>query len=194
VYIDAAYDHVQASKWEQALEPFFAAAPTPTAQDFASATNLQAFLASVRGVVFPIGEVLAITNFDSSGVARGQRTPARISQLLTSAAQPLDYSRVRAPALSLYSEWESAADVLPFLGRDPAATARATAALQPVRAAQEVERARFAHEVKGGRVVILHAHHYQFLSHPQELERQMRDFLKSAQVSVRTARLSSSEG
>ena len=94
------------------------------------------------------------------------------------AIQPIDYSRVRAPALALYSERTTAADLMPWLRADSAANARATEELRatilddPLR-----ERARFTREVPGAKAVSFRAHHYQFLSNADETERYMRRFL-----------------
>jgi hypothetical protein len=67
-----------------------------------------------------------------------------------------------------------------WLRADPAKNARATAVLRK-RVVPEVmaERARFLREVKGAQMVVLSSHHYNFLSHPDEVERRIRAFLAS---------------
>ena len=179
IYLDAALDHVGALKVEAALGPLFQYAPEPTPADLADAAGYQGFLRRMQGVEFPLGEVLATTRFDSAGAVHGRRTPDRVVQAIVGQTAFLDYTGVRAPALALYAD-KKAGDMLPFLAADSAANARATALLDSIRPWETGERARFAREVPRARVVAFPSHHYQFLSHPAETERLMREFLATA--------------
>jgi pimeloyl-ACP methyl ester carboxylesterase len=180
VYLDAAYDHVEAVKGEGVLERYAAQGPKPTAADLAGAHLYQDWMARDRGVRYPIGEVLATTRFDWTGAFAGPRTPGWVFEATAAAVQPPDYARVRAPALALYSDWQSAADFLPWLRTDAAQNQRATALLRKtILPKVTAERARFSREVKAAQAVALPAHHYNFLSHPDEVERRMRIFLAS---------------
>jgi len=180
VYLDAAYDHVEAFEVQQALASYLAGAPEPTPADLAGAPAFQAYLERVRAVRFPLGEVLAMARYDSTGAVSGPRTPPRVGQALVEATPPLDYSRVRSPVLAIYSDWETAADVMPWLRTDSAANADATAELRAVVSPwQDKERARLAREVPAARITAFHAAHYQFLDQPAETERRMREFLAS---------------
>jgi pimeloyl-ACP methyl ester carboxylesterase len=187
IYLDAALDHVGALKVEAALGPLFQYAPEPTPADLANAAGYRGFLRRMQGVELPLGEVLqgvelplgevlATTRFDSAGAVRGPRTPERVAQAIVGQTAFLDYTGVRAPALALYAD-KKAGDMLPFLAADSAANARATAVLDSIRPWETGERARFAREVPRARVVAFPSHHYQFLSHPAETERLMREFL-----------------
>jgi non-heme chloroperoxidase len=178
VYLDAARGHVGAFTAEQALLPFLTAAPTSTPADLAGPAAYQAFVRRLRGVELPLGEVLATMRVDSAGAVRGSRTPARVFQAIRAHTTFLDYTGVRAPALALYADWTSAADGLAYLAADSAANARATAVMDSAIGPWEAgERARFAREVPRARVVAFASHHYQFLSHPAETERLIREFL-----------------
>ena|GEM_PF-5261356 len=130
VYLAAACDHVKAIKWEGVLERFAVGAPKPTAADLAGAIAYQRWTQRDRGVLIPVGEILATKRFDWTGAVVGDRAPAWVIEATVAAVQPPDYSRVRAPALALDSNWETAADVLPWLRADPATNARATAVLR----------------------------------------------------------------
>jgi pimeloyl-ACP methyl ester carboxylesterase len=178
VYLDAAYDHVEALRQQRQLAPFFAGAPAPGPADRADARAYQAFTRRLLGVELPLGEVLATMRVDASGAVLGPRTPGPVLAAGLAAVRPLDYAGVRAPALALYADWVRAADLLPWLAADPAADARATAVLrQSLGPWQQGERARFARAVPGARVAALRAHHYLFLSHPAETERHVRAFV-----------------
>lgn len=180
VYLDAASDHVKAFEWEGILERYALGAPKPSLVDRFGAGAYQDWLERQRGVRFPIGEILATTRLNGVGWVAGSRTPGRVIEATLAAVEHPDYTRVRAPALALYSEWETAADFLPWLRDDPATNARATRELRKkILPEQAAQRELFAREVKGARVVAFRAHHYSFLSHPEEVERRMRDFLAS---------------
>ena len=175
---------MEALKVETAIGPFFQYAPAPSAADLANAPGFQRYLRRMSGVEFPIGEVLATTRFDAAGVAQGPRAPDRVAQAVRSATVHLDYAGVRAPALALYAD-KRAADMLPFLVGNPTASARAAAVLDSIRPWETGERARFARAVPQGRVVAFPSHHYQFLSHPAETARLMREFLATARAASR---------
>lgn len=182
VYLDAAYDHVEAVKGEGVLERYAAQGPKPIPADFAGVHAYQEWIQRDRGVRYPIGEILATTRFDWTGAVAGPLTPGWVFEATAAAVQPPDYARVRAPALALYSDWKSAADFLPWLRADPAQNERVTALLRKTILPKVTEgRARFSREVKGAQVVALPAHHYNFLSHPDEVERRIRIFLAALQ-------------
>jgi pimeloyl-ACP methyl ester carboxylesterase len=180
VYLDAAIDHTKALTWEQVLAEFSRVAPRPSVIDLASAEAYQQFLGRMLGVEFPIGEVLATTLFDSAGVVVGSRAAERVFLAIVAATVSPDFTLVQAPVLSLYSDSATAADVLAWLRNDAAQNARATAAIAArVRPEMEAERARFARDVKGAQIFAYRAHHYQFLSVPDDTERRMREFFSS---------------
>jgi len=122
---------------------------------------------------------------NENGAVVGQRASAQVLAASMAAIQPIDYSGVRAPALALYSERITAADVMPWLRTDSAANSRVTEELRETILTDPIrERARFTREVPGAKAVSFRANHYQFLSNPDETERYVRRFL----TSVSTAR------
>jgi pimeloyl-ACP methyl ester carboxylesterase len=180
VYLDAAYDHSTVAASQAAMAPYLSRISPPTAQDFATIPAFQQYQQRANGYHLPTGELLALLKLDEHGTIVGQRTTGAVLAASMAAIQPIDYSRVRARALAVYSEWTTAADIMPWLGADSAQNALATEALRTtVLAAQVRERARFAREVPGAQIVSFHAHHYQFLTHPAETERYIRVFLRS---------------
>jgi pimeloyl-ACP methyl ester carboxylesterase len=180
IYLDAATDHVKALQWEDTLARYATGVPEPSFLDKMGPRAYQRLIERQTGVRYPLGEILATTRFHWTGWAAGSTTPPWVFEATRAAVQPPDYSRVHAPALALCSDWDTAADILPWLRNDPATNARATAALKKkVLPESLAERARFAREVQGAQIVTFRAHHYSFLSHPQEVERRMRGFLAS---------------
>jgi non-heme chloroperoxidase len=188
VYLDAAYDHSTVAASQAAMAPYLSRISPPTAQDFATIRAFQQYQQRANGYHLPTGELLALLKLDEHGTIVGQRTTGEVLAASMAAIQPIDYSRVRARALAVYSEWTTAADIMPWLGADSAQNALATEALRTtVLAAQVRERARFAREVPGAQIVSFHAHHYQFLTHPAETERYIRVFLRSLPREERTS-------
>lgn len=180
IYLDAAIDHTAAFRWQQVFGELTRDAPKPTPTDLASVQAYQRYTRAVQGVGFPFGEVLATTTRDSAGAIRGPRAASRVTAAIVAATVPPDFPRVRAPVLSLYSDYESAAEMFPWLGDDPAKNARATAVLdERFRPDVAEERARFAKAVPTAQIFAYRAHHYQFLSVPDDTERRMRAFLSS---------------
>lgn len=176
VYLDAAYDHVEALKWEEALGEFFQYRPGPVADDLATAHGLQAYLSRVRGVEFPLGEVLANFRFDSTGAVAGQRTGSHVYTNLVAATSPPEFARIQVPVLALYSR-ETTEKVMPWLGSDSAAFARADSIMREIDVLLMAARASFQEAVPRALVYWYPAHHYQFLAAPQDTEARIRRFL-----------------
>ncbi len=178
VYLDAAYDHTLGERWQRELVDFLVLRPPPSAADRAGVHGMQEYLWAVQGVRLPIGEVLATVRFDPAGAYVGSRTPDRVRAAMKAALALPDFAGVRAPALALYADSASAADRLPWLRGDAAANARATAILRErIWPEERTERERFAREVAAARVESFPANHFNFLSHPAEVERRLRSFL-----------------
>jgi pimeloyl-ACP methyl ester carboxylesterase len=183
IFLDAALDHTKAGKWEEALSEFLQVAPQPGASDLSNAHAYQRYLRQIRGIEFPIGEILATTVFDSSGAVRGPRTRGRVVERILSVTSPPEFHRVRLPVLSLYSDWGDITDIMPWLARDSVNRNRASVILREQVAPELAdERAKFARAVPGAVVVSYRTHHYQFLSMPDDIERRIRSFLSSANV------------
>lgn len=185
IYLDAAYDHSQVARWQQAMGTWAAGAPLPKAADFGSASAFQQFQQRSGAMQMPLGELLASFRYNEAGAIVGQLTTPQVMMATMAAIEKPDYAKVHAPALAIYSDWTSAADIMPWLRADTAANTRATAALAVVRADQAAERLRFAREVNGAKVESLRANHYEFMSNTAETEQMMRAFLTSLPADAR---------
>jgi non-heme chloroperoxidase len=177
IYLDAAIDHTAAFRWQELFRQFAAGAPTPGATDLASATAFRQFLFRTQNALSPIGEVLAMTTRDTTGVITGQRAPPRVFSRIQAETVSPAFAKVKAPALALYSD-SGADEMFPWLKGDAVRTAQAQSMLDETFHPQmTAERARFAREVPGAQTFAYHAHHYQFLTIPDDTERRMRAFL-----------------
>ena len=176
LYLDAAMDHAATlkdiSEWGSLL-------PVASAITTEERTTPQAFRQYFRrttGLDYPIGEVIALTVRRPAGLL-GDRAAPRVGANIVAATVPPEFGRVTAPMLALYSE-STTSDNFPWLAPDSAEYARADALFaERVRPMVVRERERFGREAKGAQIAAFRAHHYMFLSHPDETERRMRAFL-----------------
>jgi len=178
VYLDAAIDHALAIRTIDGLGRSLPSPPDPTASDRSSVSSYRQYLRRITGVEFPIGEVLATTVPNRSGLL-SYRTGSRVSSAISAATVPPEFSKVRAPVLVLYSD-ATVDDAFPWVRDNAAERARAAMVLnEQIRPMLLMEREKFARAVTGAKISVYPAHHYQFLSVPDDTERRMRPFLSS---------------
>jgi pimeloyl-ACP methyl ester carboxylesterase len=178
IYLDAAMDHAATLKdigeWGSSLPT----ASSITAEERATPQAFRQYLRRATGLGYPIGEVLALTVPRASGLLSDRATP-RVNANIVAATAPPEFGRVRAPMLALYSD-STTRDNFPWLTPESPEYARADALFaERVRPMLLRERTRFMREAKGAQIAVFRAHHYMFLSHPDETERRMRAFLAS---------------
>ena len=177
VYLDAAYDHTGVRE----LIPLSPPPPPMLAADSASPAAVQAYLRRVWGMHIPEAQLRAIGRYDSTGRLVANVTPGAIdSQMLAGCGHP-DYGRVRAPALVIDAVVDSAPQVFAAWTtldeRQRAAARRFTVALQAWAAP---ERAKVRRDLAGANMLEIHgANHYVFDSHPTQVVRAMRGFLRT---------------
>lgn len=175
IYFDAAYDH---SDIDFGPAPFLPMTP----RDSSSPRAVQAYLERTYGMRIPEAQLRAIGRYDpASGRLVADVTPAAIDAAMLAGTGHPDYAAVHAPALLIYAVVDGPQQVVPEYERlDSAgqATARRfTAAIQRWAVPQ---RARAVAGLTGARELDLRgANHYVFASHPDQVERAMRDFLDS---------------
>jgi len=180
IYLDAAIDHRAALRWEDTARGEIASIePRASASDLQDVLAYQQFYRRMVGVELPVGEMLAISDFDSAGKVIGQRAPQWVFSRIGDATTTPEFAKVRAPVLALYSN-DTPTDLFPWLVDHPEMNARLTALLaEKIQPAVDAERAKFARAIPGAHVETYAAHHYQFLSVPDDTERRMRAFLAS---------------
>jgi pimeloyl-ACP methyl ester carboxylesterase len=178
IYLDAAMDHESTLKQAAALADGLPVPADITAAERANPEALRGYLRRTTGLVYPLGEARALAVPGPKGLLRW-RTGPRVSAAISAATVPPEFGRVKAPALALYSE-STATDAFPWLVEGSPEHARASAFFaERLRPMLLAERARFTASLPAAQVVLIRAHHYLFLSHPDETERRVRTFLSS---------------
>lgn len=174
VYFDAAYDHSDIG----GIDKDFPQQPM-TPADSTSPGAVQAYTLRTFGMHIPESQLRAIAKYDSTGHLQADVTPAAIdSQVLAGCGHP-DYSRVKAPILSIYNIVDSARDLFPrideFTPATKASAERFTGALRTWAGRQQ---AAFQAAEPNAQVLELHhSNHYVFWANEAEVERAMREFL-----------------
>ena len=179
IYLDSGVDHTVTMAVSRNMTGLVGQAPQAGPSDLASVQAYRRFLARVQGVEFPVGEVLATTVFDATGAFERPRMAPFAAMAVINSIAPPDFTGVQAPALALFSNY-SVAELVPWLDSDSEVYARLTTFLeeqyQPV---LDSERAGFANAIGGAQVFAYPAHHYQFLSMPDDTELRIRAFMSS---------------
>lgn len=178
VYLDAAHDRVPLARMFRELP---VPAPSPmTASDSASPDGVREYTRRTSGVRLTMGEILSIARFGPDGRYLRDITPPTVDSAILAGLEHPRYARVRAPALALYAVPDSAPQLFAgYAALDSAGQAAARRFFAAFSAWARDERARFKREVVHGRTVELAgAHHYLFISNPDEVVRAMSDFLR----------------
>lgn len=175
IYLDAAYDHSGlTSTLDDAPAP-----PSMTPADSASAAGVQQYLLRTYGQHIPIGQVLAIGRYDSTGHLRGDVTSPRVDSMMLAGCGHPDYARVKTPALAIDAVLDSAPQLFPYWATlDSSAQAEVRRFALELQAWAARERGRFTAGVPTAQLLELHgANHYVFDSNRAEVVGAMRDFL-----------------
>lgn len=179
IYLDAAYARPELRDLLRDLP--VPSVPEPDPEDLSSRAAVSAAVARAVGGRFPDEEIEQSHVFDSkTGRLLGERRRPEAMRRISEGEARLDFSALRGPVLSVYVSYEGTKGEEAFTGADlmsPSDQEKVRAIfprlhhllLQP----QEVIR-----KLPGSRVVALeHAEHYVWLSHPEQVVREMMDFL-----------------
>jgi len=174
VYLDAAYDRVDADSMLQEIFPVppnVPPRPVPATTDTATAAAYVAFVHRTRGVDIPEADIRTRYRYDGWNE---EITPAY--QAMTVEHPP--YRAVRAPALAIYAVTDAVSQLEPWQRND---RAHAAGLLEVIRGNEFVDRklrSKFKNQVARGEVVELHgAHHWIFVSNADQVVSAMRRFL-----------------
>ncbi|MEP6621610.1 MAG: alpha/beta hydrolase [bacterium] len=175
VYLDAAYDH---STRSGASRPPL---PAMTAADSASPAAVLAY-ASLLGQPLPEADLRATVVFGPNGRPVRDVTPGSTFGEIMKGLEHPPYSRVRAPALAFYSEYESPKAALSqkwWSSIDSSARKQTIESLAFMAVWSAKERKRFRAEVKSGTAIELPAaNHFIWVTNGEQVVREMRAFLK----------------
>lgn len=177
VYLDAAYDRAA----PEDIEERFSAPPPPppTAADSASPAAVRGYFERIYGIGLPEADLRAVAVFDASGKWQRDVTPDSVSAAIFGSVDHPEYEQIRAPALALYAVKDSVHQVFPsWPSLDDSSRTLAQATFDRDQRRDAWQRERFRSQVTRGRVVeIPGAHHLIYVSHPAEVEREIRVFL-----------------
>lgn len=140
--------------------------PPATAEELASPRAYAARMSRGMGIPLPLDEVLASFRFDAEGHFVGSATEPSVIQQIVAGIRSPDYSRLRAPTLALYAHadhWME--DYAGFI---------------------KSQREHVARALPSARVVAIpHAKHYLFLTHRDEVVRELLRFLAELDLASR---------
>jgi non-heme chloroperoxidase len=174
VYLDAAYDRVDADSMLQEVFPVppnVPPRPMPSAADTLTPGAYVAFVHRTRGVDIPEADIRTRYRYD------GWNEEITIAYQSMSVEHP-PYRAVRAPALGVYAITDAVSQLEPWQRND---RAHAAGLLDAIRGTEFVDRklrSKFKNQVARAEVVELHgAHHWIFVSNADDVANAMRRFL-----------------
>jgi non-heme chloroperoxidase len=188
VYIDAAFDRGDNSDNEAyaAVARTLPASPRPGPADLASFATLSAFLVKTQGFSGPEAYLRARWTVKTDGSVAGMWAPELpIRQAMTTAMQAAYKSyhpdRIRVPALALYAEPKSPADMMrSWYPTDDAAVRDRVAALTQLEIARVENHIRwFEQFADQRRVARIAGKHHLFLSNSRDVLQHIETFLSS---------------
>ena len=177
VYLDAAYDRIDADSMFQQVFPVppnVPPRPVPTTADTATAAAYVAFVHRTRGVDIPEADIRTRYRYDGW------------NEEITAAYQSMTvehppYRAVRAPALAIYAVIDAVSQLEPWQRAD---RAHAAGLVEEIRGSELVDRrlrSKFKTQVAHATVLEIHgAHHWIFVSNADEVVNAMRRFLGSS--------------
>jgi pimeloyl-ACP methyl ester carboxylesterase len=177
VYLDAAFDR---SKPPQAPAPERRVAEN----DLTSVENFNAWMARTRGMRYPEAEIRAIRQVDANGRVRGPTTPPNVNVAISAAADERpEYSKVRAPALAIYSPVTIHSLYPDYESLAPQDKALADTRASEAQRLREESVEQFRSEMKRRQVVMLNSGvHHVFLSNESEVVSLVRGFLRELRL------------
>jgi pimeloyl-ACP methyl ester carboxylesterase len=177
VYLDAAYDRIDADSMFQEVFPVPPNVPTrpaPAAADTATPAAYVAFVHRTRGVNIPEADIRTRYQYD------GWNEEITLAYQSMTVEHP-PYRAVRAPALGIYAVIDAVSQLEPWQRTD---RVHATGLQEAIRGSEFVDRklrSKFKNQVSRAEVVEIHGgHHWIFVSNPDEVINAMRRFLGSS--------------
>ena len=178
VYLDAAYDRVDA----QRLESHFPKLPPspPAIQQSGSPEAVRALVARTE-ILMPEAEIRATRIFDPDGQFVRPVTPDSVLRAVARMVEHPHYESIRSQILAIYAVYKTPAQ---FIARYNIADRETRQALDEVFAMWQpfakAQRILFRKSVPEARVVeIVGASHYVFISHRERVGRETRAFLQT---------------
>jgi pimeloyl-ACP methyl ester carboxylesterase len=175
VYLDAAYDRVEAQKLEAQFPEL---APSP--RESGTPKEIQALVAKTE-ILMPESEIRATRVFGPDGQFLRNVTPDWISHAVGLMVEHPHYEAIRAPMLAIYSVYQTPAQILPRYNSASREDQRNIETIlkmfQPFAQAQRDLFRKNAHQARVAEIP--GASHYVFLSNKQEVSREILSFLNT---------------
>lgn len=190
IYLDAAYDRSSTTLRLLTLAISDQAPPAPPNADDEDKISRKAYreyLKNIYGVYWPMSEVSATRNFDSTGAYLGDVSSPAVNLKLVHGEKEPDYENIKAPALAIYAvernlDTDFAWTKKMFIGRGAIET-KAMRFLYAQQNWEESEREKLKEELSGVRIVeVSGASHYVFISHQDFVEKEIRNFLSELKL------------
>ena len=168
VYLDASYDFARLyadSIWKNAFP--IPRPPAPTTNDI---DQWRRWFSLVIGPALPDEEIRAL---------RADVSSAALIDSLERGAAPVDFSRIKSPALALWADPHSGADQYPYFSSlDPGSRERLQASFTAQQSVRRTHLAEFREQIPHADIVLVPGgRHYVFLSHPRLVADAIRAFL-----------------
>jgi pimeloyl-ACP methyl ester carboxylesterase len=152
--------------------------PAPTPSDLKDVAAYRAWSARVFGYALPEGELMATRAIDANGSVGSGKSSAEIGRMIQSGGRR--FTSIPIPTLAIFA---SPHDQGPWTRNDPAARETFEAFARFDEAMTERQAAWVERHVAGARVVRLrNAHHYVFITHAAEVQREISAFVKVLSV------------
>jgi non-heme chloroperoxidase len=178
VYLDAAYDRVEA----QGLEARFPKVPppSPAMQEYGSPASVRASVARAE-ILMPESEIRATRIFGPDEQFLRPVTPDPIVRAVAKMVEHPDYRSIRAQMLAIYAVYETPAQLVPRYNIADQQTRQALDQIFDIwQTFAKAQRDYFRKSVPQARVdEIDGASHYVFISHRERVLRDTRAFLKT---------------
>ena len=183
IYLDAAY--TQASN-RDSLKNYplpEIQTPEPTSNDLQSAEAYRLYYERVNGVKMPLSEIRAMYNWNEDGSFIGGITPGWIYTQILESLRDQVYDGIILPALAIYGvEYPIEELFLDFENADSSDQEYMMAYYNAGKKLAAVSRQRFRDRMQNGTVVELQgAGHSLYITHPDQVEKEMRLFLDNIQ-------------
>lgn len=178
VYLDAAYDRVEAQRIEAEF-PKLPPSP-PAAQESGSPESVRALVARTE-ILMPESEIRATRVFGPDGQLLRPVTPERILRAVAIMVEHPDYESIRAQILAIYAVYKTPAQLVPRYNIADRETRQALDQIFDMwQRSAKAQREFFRKSVPHARVdEIDGASHYVFISHRERVLRETRAFLQT---------------
>lgn len=183
IYLDAAYAQLTIRDSLKNYPLPEIQSPEPTSEDLQSPEAYRLYYERVNGVRMPLNEIQAMYNWNEDGSLSGGRTPSWIYNQISESLHDQVYDDITLPALAIYGvEYPIEELFLDFRKADSSDQTYMMAYYRAGKKLAALSRERFRDQMLKGKVVeIQGAGHSLYITHSDQVEKEMRLFLNGIQ-------------